>query len=284
MKLIWIIVLAGVLLIEASEQVELNCPKGWIIIGQVIYVDADTSSKKATMCLICQLKTNDSPFGLIELCILEPAEFQRGKTYRRQQNICDHESEKLFETKINISDVCSKRHSSPTCGANISADIIDENVQFLSCDKETLSSIQKNNVEIKCPKNWKLSGIKRQEKTYYKSNEQPIKNFQMCATCNLMELKEKKQISICTTREIWHLKTIFYVQTSSENDTNINHTEKPNNFCGYRLTQNKTYRYNKKQLIQCDEFDRLESSDLKDSVKNSSSAVSMFQSKFKFLY
>jgi hypothetical protein len=291
MKLICVFVLAVVLLSKVSELVELNCPKGWIIVGQVIYADAYNTTKNAAMCFICRKKTQeDTPFGLIELCMFKSAVFQigQGNIYRRKQKICEHESESSGATKLNISAVCSKRPRSQICGANISEtasiDVPPENVQFLACDQSKLIVIKNNTVDIKCPKNWKFTGIKQQEKTYYKTYQPHHQKSEICVMCNLKHFSiQNKPIFICTTVELFRLKNVLDVVIDSEKSIDVvkknNNmlTEEPNHYCGYRLNYNNTrYYFNEAQLIMCDEFDTKESSDLKYNVKNSSLIVSLF--------
>jgi hypothetical protein len=291
MKLTCLFVLASVLLSDAYEQVEMNCPEGWVIVGQVVYNEAKTYFKNVAMCLICRKKTQeDDPFGLIEVCMFESAEFQIGvgNIYRRKQKICGHKSESSGATKLNISEVCSKRPRSQICGANISEtagiDVPTENVQFLACDQSKLIVIKNNTVDIKCPKNWKFTGIKQQKKTYFinKSHEQHLQKSEICVTCSLMDFNIKP-IAICTTVEFYRLKDTIDIQIDSEMSIDFSKknnnilAEEPHHFCGYRLNYNNTrYHYDEEQLIMCDESETKESSDLKDNTKNSSFEVSCF--------
>jgi hypothetical protein len=274
MKLIYVIALAAVLLSDTAEQVEMNCPEGWIIQGQVLYYNISrTNNNNSAMCLICQLKTTNSLFGSIELCILDLAGFQNGNMYRRKQKICGHKSQSPFETNLEIDKICKKNSGlNFTCGASISEsagiDFRPENVQFLPCDNAnaTLPPIKKNIIDIECPKNWKLNGIKRQERTYYLKNDKKehIERSEMCVTCNSIQLTA---IYLCTTFGLWRLNNVFDVHIDSENITEIDETEQLNNFCGYKLIHETSYDYNKKQLTKCDESEK--NIDSNDTAKNS---------------
>jgi hypothetical protein len=285
MKLFCVFVLAGVLLSEASELIELNCPKDWIIQGQVIYAE---SSNNVAMCLICQQKTErDPPFRSIESCIFESVEFQKGTFYRRKQKICGHESENSFNTKLNISVVCKKQFISPMCGIKItnliSIDVLPEDAQFLPCDKSKLLSNLNNTVDIKCPKNWKFDKVEQRNKTYYLNNvqEQHRKRSEMCVTCNLLETNKKN--FICTTLELWSLISVLgIIETGSKKKNKAKHTEKaemavhPNDSCGCQLTYNKTgYHFSEEKLLKCDKLDFGKSIDLKEDAINSYLEVSM---------
>jgi hypothetical protein len=278
MKLIYVFVLASVLLSDAYEQVEMNCPEGWVIVGQVVYSDAKNSSNNVAMCLICELKTKNSPFGSIELCVLEQALFQIGNIYRRKQQICGTYSTSSLKAELNIYEICRKRHISPMCRASVpestGIDGLPENFQFFPCVSANvkLAPIKNTTVDIKCPKNWKVSEIKRQERAYFLKNDatEHLQQSEICIICNSMELKINKSIYTCTTPGLGVLKNILDVVTKSEKVPKIDHTEQPNNFCGYQLIHKKGYDYNKDQLIKCDDSDTEKNIDLNVTAKNSS--------------
>ena len=69
-KLILILLpLFGLLL---CEQIELQCPKGWIVQGQHVYAKNVFNIKRETvfaLCLICQLNSSTNhTFGVVEVC------------------------------------------------------------------------------------------------------------------------------------------------------------------------------------------------------------------------
>jgi hypothetical protein len=299
MKIIVFVVLTSVLFSESSAQVELNCPKDWIIKGQVVYYNVN-GLNDAAMCLICQLKTQEeTPFGSIELCIFESDIFEKNTKYRRKQKICGYESASSFETRLNISGVCNEQFTHPTCGMAIfeskDIDISKENIMFLPCNKTEYFPIRNDTVEVLCPKHWRLNGIKQQDKTYHLKNGVK-RNLEVCIICNSKQGWKNPTMYICTTLKLWYLKDVLDVLTNS--DTNIDLvenktilksnnylTKQENDYCGYRLIFNKSrYHFAKEQQIECYEFDFGEKEDLIDFTANSDSIVSRIGVQVSFIF
>ena len=166
--LILIIFLVGLLTCDASEEVELKCPKGWSIQGQFVYSTTiqdnengyskttEEEENKVAICFLCRINslTIGTLFGMVEMCVSNSSEFQQGNSYQKQE-FCQYGIENLTEVESNEPDSCLTRYSSTFCGAkvkkttNLSEAL--ERVQFLPCNDDKLTHSQPNTVDIQCP-------------------------------------------------------------------------------------------------------------------------------------
>jgi hypothetical protein len=284
MKIILITLLAWLLVLDASDQLELKCPKGWIIQGQVVYSTSTTDQThhtRQTIVAICFFCRINSPaltnFGTVEMCVVKSSGFQK-KVHHKKHKFCQYDNKQSeIIGKLNMSDICLRRYSSTYCGVNISktTNISEalESIQFLPCDGAELSQIQRYSVDIQCPENWKVNEFKSQYKTYFFSYTYPSQNPQteMCIFCKPIQFEQNElvvdnegQINICsTTLSYWLTETFFGMSISEEKNIKVFEQTGLSNddcsmSCGTRgrieFSIYNTYFFNKE--TDCSEFDQ----------------------------
>jgi hypothetical protein len=244
MKIILITVLACLFVFDASEQVELKCPKGWSIQGQVVYSTTNRNHHtNVALCFFCRINSLTlTSFGTVEMCVFKSSGFRNNISYQKEE-FCrygNEQSETVGELKM--SDICLRRYSSTYCGVNISKitniSAALESIQFLPCDDTELAQIQPNSVDIHCPPKWNSIQFKGQEKTYSFNYSHPTEGThsvnEMCIICKPIqsaqsEPKKSKQseqnegqINICsTTLHYWLIARFFYVWIVKEENTRV---------------------------------------------------------------
>ncbi len=305
--------LACLLVFDASDQVELKCPKGLSIQGQVVYSTTNQNHQtNVALCFFCRINSLTlTNFGTVEMCVFKSSGFWKNILYQKLE-FCTYDSERS-ETigELNMSDICLRRYSSTYCGVNISKttniSAALESIQFLPCDYTEMAQIQRYSVDIKCPENWKLTELKRQVKGYYFQSGYLIQNHQteMCIFCKPMQSEQNEsvnsedneaQINICsTTLSYWSIKQFTYIWISNEENVKVCEQTDLSYYdcamsCGTRCRiEFSTYNtYFFKNNINCSEFDQNNKGKIDDKpepdnyteinfekVKNSTSSVSM---------
>jgi hypothetical protein len=281
MKIILITILACLFVFDASEQVELKCPKGWSLQGQIVYSTTNQDHQtNVALCFFCRINSLTlSNFGTVEMCVFKSSGFWKNILYQKQA-FCTYDSERS-ETigELNMSDICLRRYSSTYCGVNISRttniSAALESLQFLPCDYTEMTQIQRYSVDLECPENWKLTELKRQDKAYYFQSGYLIQNPQteMCIFCKPIQFKQNEpvksednegQINICsTTLSYWSINQFTYILIINEGNikvceqTDLSYDDCAMS-CGTRgrieFSTNNAYFF--KNDINCSEFDQ----------------------------
>jgi hypothetical protein len=313
MKNILITLLACLLVFDASDQLELKCPRGWSVQGQVVYSTSTTDQTHHThqtnvaICFICRINSFEaSRFGIVEMCVFDSSGFQKEMSYQKHK-FCQYGNQQT-ETieKLNISDVCVRRYSSTYCGVNVSKttniSAALESIQFLHCDDAQVTQISPYSVDIQCPENWKVEEFKAYDKTYYFNYgfSLPTTKKEMCIICKPIKSGPNEvQINICSiTLDFWSIEQFRDIWISKEENitvcekTDLSHDDCAMS-CGTRgrieFSRYSTYFF--KKYINCSEFDqnrfnskgKIDDKSESDNyteinfekVKNSTSSVSM---------
>jgi hypothetical protein len=280
MKIILITLLACLLVFDDSDQVELKCPKGLSIQGQVVYSTSTTDQTHNThqtnvaICFFCRINSlTATRFGTVEMCVVKSSGFQMKVHHQKQEfcQYCNEQSETVGE--LNTSDICLRRYSSTYCGVNvtkttnISAALAS--IQFLPCDYTELTQIQRFSVDLQCPENWQVKEFKSQDKTYYFYYTDPTEILteeekEMCIICKPIQSGKKElvqpeqnegQIHICsTTLDFWLTEQFYNIWIS--NEENVTDRENCAMSCGGRIEFSSNNRYFFKKEINCSEFDQ----------------------------
>jgi hypothetical protein len=285
MKIILITLLACLFVFDASDQLELKCPKGWTIQGQVVYSTSTTDQTDQThnthqtnqaLCFFCRINSLTlTNFGTVEMCVVKSSGFQK-HVHHQKQEFCPYGNE---QSERNMSDICLRRYSSTYCGVNVSittnVTAALESIQFLPCGHTELTQIKRYSVDIECPNNWKVNEFKSQYKTYFFNNPYPPQNPQteMCIICKPEQSEQhepiksednERQINICsTTLSYWSIEQFTYIWISEEKNVKVCEQTDPSNddcamSCGSRGRMEfsivNTYFFKKE--TDCSEFEQ----------------------------
>ena len=174
-----------------SDQIELECPQGWFVQGQIVYSKTTNKEQDFAVCLACKINSvSQNEFINIEICLHNTDFFSTMAAITRTFSI-------LNDRAVNSNSVAESFRAGQICGVNVKQRKISFSKAFRDAKPKNCTASAnvvtgvKHQVDLICPSKSSFVEIKRINDTEFRNPKSVV-----CVVCQI-NLEKSKIVTLC---------------------------------------------------------------------------------------